>query len=190
MGHQRDSGPGQVSQAPNQVGHLQPANFCGFEATVPLSHAIGLGQRDTSRPERDSAWDSAGTVDADSGLPAAWIEGYQRLVTMRRPRAIPSTAWTWLQAAAGELLTRWGRQLAAQGWTTLEVFGVHYEAPMPRIDCAGLLAMLSAHQKIEAVSAKSVSLRTESGTVLRYYRPLAANPGIVPVWELTTGEPS
>jgi len=149
-----------------------------------------LGQRDTSRPERDSAWDSAGTVDADSGLPAAWIEGYQRLVTMRRPRAIPSTAWTWLQAAAGELLTRWGRQLAAQGWTTLEVFGVHYEAPMPRIDCAGLLAMLSAHQKIEAVSAKSVSLRTESGTVLRYYRPLAANPGIVPVWELTTGEPS
>ena len=72
VGHQRDSGPGQVSQAPNQVGHLQPADFCGFEATVPLSHAIGLGQRDTSRPERDSAWDSAGTVDADSGLPAAW----------------------------------------------------------------------------------------------------------------------
>jgi hypothetical protein len=61
---------------------------------------------------------------------------------------------------------------------------------MPRVDCAGLLAMLSAHHKIEAISAKSVSLRTETGAVLHYYRPLAANPGIVPIWELTTGSPT
>jgi hypothetical protein len=108
---------------------------------------------------------------------------------MRPPRAIPATTWTWLQAAAGELLTRWGRQLTAHEWTTNEVFGVHFEAPMPRIDCAGLLAMLSVRHKIEAVSGKSVSLRTESGAVLRYYRPLAANAGIVPVWDLTTGAP-
>jgi hypothetical protein len=149
---------------------------------------FGTGAK-PNQPQRPSNPTTTSGYDEESGLPADWIEGYQRLVTMRRPRAIPATTWTWLQAAGGELLTRWGRQLAAQGWTTLEVFGVHYEAPMPRIDCAGLLAMLSAHQKIEAVSAKSVSLRTESGSVLRYYRPLATNPGIVPVWELTTGTP-
>jgi len=132
---------------------------------------------------------AASGYDAESGLPMDWIEGYRRLVVMRRPHAIPKTAWIWLQAATGELLTRWGRQLASHGWTTLEIFGVHFEAPMPRIDCAGLLAMLSAHHKIEAVSATSVSLRTENGALLRYYRPLAQNPGIVPVWELMTGEP-
>jgi hypothetical protein len=132
---------------------------------------------------------SSSAYDAEPGLPMDWIEGYRRLVVMRRPHAIPETTWTWMQAAAGELLTRWGRQLVAHGWTTLEVFGVHLEAPMPRIDCAGLLAMLSAHHKIEAISAKSVSLRTESGAVLRYYRPLAANAGIVPVWDLTIGKP-
>ena len=71
------------------MGHLQPADFCGFEASVPLSHAIGLGQRDTSHSERDTAWDSSGTVDIESGLPKAWIEGYQQLITMRRPRADP-----------------------------------------------------------------------------------------------------
>jgi hypothetical protein len=75
--HQGDSAPGQVSQAPKPVGHLQPADFCGFEASVPLSHAIGLGQRDTSHSERDTAWDSSGTVDIgpaegmDRGLSAA-----------------------------------------------------------------------------------------------------------------------
>jgi hypothetical protein len=132
---------------------------------------------------------STSGFDAESGLPLEWIEGYRRLVVMRRPPAIPATTWTWITAAAGEILTRWGAQLAGHGWTTLEVFGCHYEAPMPRVDCAGLVAMLAAHQKIEAVSAKSVSIRTERGALLRYHRPLATNPGIIPVWELMTGSP-
>ena len=59
---------------------------------------------------------------------------------------------------------------------------------LPRT-CAGLLAMLSSHQKIEAISARSVSLRTESAAMLGYHRPLAANYDIVPVLELTTGKP-
>jgi hypothetical protein len=75
-------------------------------------------------------------------------------------------------------LTRWGAQLAGHGWTTLEVFGVHYGAAAAR-RLRGLLAMLSAHHKIEAISGKLVSLRTENGGVLRY-TPLAQNPGIVP----------
>jgi hypothetical protein len=69
--------------------------------------------------------------DEESGLPFDWIEGYRRLALMRRPYAIPATTWTWLGAAAGELLTRWGAQLVAHGWSTIEVFGVHYEEPMP-----------------------------------------------------------
>jgi hypothetical protein len=195
-GQQRDSEAGQVSRATERVGHLNPAENRHLEQVSHCPTARGVGQRDSTEPKRDSAWDSSGTAgqqpssyDAESGLPMEWIEGYRRLVVMRRPRAIPQTTWTWLQAAAGQLLTRWGAQLAGHGWTTLEIFGVHYEAPLPRIDCAGLLAMLSAHHKIEAISAKSVSLRTDGGSVLRYYRPLATNIGTVPVWELTTGEP-
>ena len=195
-GQQRDSRVGQVSQAAKQVGHLSPAEIRHSEQVSRCPITRGVGQWDSAEPKRDSAWDSSGTAgqqpssyDAESGLPMEWIEGYRRLVVMRRPRAIPQATWTWLQAAAGQLLTRWGAQLAGHGWTTLEIFGVHYEAPLPRIDCAGLLAMLAAHHKIEAISGKSVSLRTENGAVLRYYRPLATNPGIVPVWELLTGEP-
>jgi hypothetical protein len=157
-----------------------------LKAAKPAVIALLAGQQESNAPSSSSA---VSGYDEESGLPMDWIGGYRRLVVMRRPHAIPETTWTWLQAAAGELLTRWGRQLVAHGWGTLEVFGVHFEAPMPRVDCAGLLAMLSAHHKIEAVSAKSVSIRTESGALLRYYRPLAQNPGIVPVWELTTGDP-
>jgi len=192
LGQEWGSTSGHLPQATEQVGQPHTAEIRRFEGLPQRPSTIGVGQRGKDDDERGSGWGNAGAssaVDAESGLPSAWIEGYQQLVIMRRPHAIPATTWTWMQAAAGELLTRWGRQLAAYGWTTIEVFGVHFEAPMPRVDCAGLLAMLSAHQKIEAISAKSVSLRTESGAVLRYYRPLASNPGIIPIWELTTGEP-
>jgi hypothetical protein len=194
--HPWDSAPGQVSQVQNQLGHLKPAEnrHSGQVSQCPTRR--GVGQWDNTAQERDSRWDTSGTLDAEarsydaeSGLPVEWIEGYRRLVQMPPPAAIPTRTWTWLQAAAGELLTRWGRQLVAQGWTTPEVFGVHFEAPIPRVDCAGLLALLSVHHKIEAITAKLVSLRTESGAVLHLYRPLAGSAGVVPVWDLATGAP-
>jgi hypothetical protein len=188
-----------VGQAPQDSTEVGQPNTAENRHSDPLLHCpstIPVGQWGKPDQERGNAWSKPGAsgappsgFDAESGLPMEWIEGYRKLVIMRRPRAIPQATWTWLQAAAGQLLTRWGAQLAGHGWTTLEIFGVHYEAPLPRIDCAGLLAMLSAHHKIEAISAKSVSLRTDGGSVLRYYRPLATNPGTVPVWELTTGGP-
>jgi hypothetical protein len=128
-------------------------------------------------------------VDEEPGLPVAWLEGYRRLVLMRRPYAIPATTWTWLGATAGELLTRWGVQLAAHGWSTVEVFGVHYEEPMPHIAHGGLLAHLAEHRKLEAIGPRSAALRLADGTALRINRPLAAVAGIVLAWELTTGEP-
>jgi len=108
---------------------------------------------------------------------------------MRRPHAISATTWTWLGAAAGELLTRWGTQLVAHGWSTAEVFGVHYEEPMPHIADGGLLAHLVEHRKLEAIGPRSAALRLPDGTALRINRPLAAVAGIVLAWELTAGEP-
>jgi len=108
---------------------------------------------------------------------------------MRRPHAISATTWTWLGAAAGELLTRWGTQLVAHGWSTAEVFGVHYEEPMPHIADGGLLAHLVEHRKLEAIGPRSAALRLPDGTARRINRPLAAVAGIVLAWELTAGEP-
>jgi hypothetical protein len=127
--------------------------------------------------------------DEESGLPLDWIEGYRRLATMRRPRAIPAATWTWLTAAAGELLTRWGAQLASQGWSKIEVFGVAYEAPMPGISDGGLLAHLVEHRKLEAIGPRSAALRTPDGTSVRLTRPLATAAGVLPAWDLTTGVP-
>jgi hypothetical protein len=127
--------------------------------------------------------------DEESGLLIDWIEGYRRLAAMRRPRAIPAATWTWLTAAAGELLSRWGVQLAAQGWSTAEVYGVAYEVPMPRISDGGLLAHLVEHRKLEAIGPRSAVLRLPDGSSLRLVRPLATAPGVVLAWELTTGQP-
>jgi hypothetical protein len=127
--------------------------------------------------------------DEESGLPVDWLDGYRRLAVMRRPRAIPAATWTWLTAAAGEILTRWGAQLAGHGWSTIEVFGVHHEVPQPRIADGGLLAHLVEHRKLEAIGPRSAALRLPDGSALRINRPLATAEGVMPAWELTTGEP-
>jgi hypothetical protein len=197
LGHQRDSEPGQVSQALNRVGHLNSAENRHFGQVSRCPCPIGVGQWDTPHPKRDSAWDTSGTAgvygsgyDAESGLPMGWIEGYRRLAVMRRPRAIPATTWTWLTAAAGQILTRWGTQLAGHGWSTIEIFGVHFEAAQSRASDAGLLAHLVDHKKLEAIGPRSAALRLPDGTALRLNRPLATAAGVVLAWELTTGHPT
>jgi hypothetical protein len=160
-------------------------------ALIGTFGAIGSrhGQNQSAAP--DSAPDATARsgYDDESGLPVDWLEGYRRLSVMRRPRAIPATTWTWLTAAAGELLTRWGPQLAALNWSAIEVFGVHYEEPMPHIADAGLLAHLVEHRKLEAIGPRSAALRLPDGEALRISRPLATAAGIVLAWDLTSGEP-
>jgi hypothetical protein len=80
------------------------------------------------------------------------------------------------------LLARWGAQLAAMGWTTTDVFGVHPEAPLARYDYAGLLSLLPGCE-VAAVTAEAVTLRTRSGAVQTFRRnpkPMES----VPLWEL------
>ena len=132
---------------------------------------------------------SASGYDEESGLPKLWLEGYRRLAILRRPPAIPAATWTWLTAAAGQLLTRWGAPLVAHGWSAIEVFGVHYEQSMPRLVEAGLLAHLAEHRKLEAIGPKSAALRLPDGSPLRINRPLATAAGLVVAWDLTTGAP-
>jgi hypothetical protein len=137
------------------------------------------------------AWDS-GTVRQPIdpaviaeivGIPDEWQAGYAKLHTMPCPSTIRPDHWDRIVVAAGLLLTRWGAQLAAMGWTTADLFAAHPEAPLARYDCAGLVLLLPGCE-VAAVTADAATLRTRTAAMQTYRRYITLERRhAVPLWE-------
>jgi hypothetical protein len=76
-----------------------------------------------------------------------------------------------------------GAQAQALGWSALDLFGVHPEVGVRRVDCCGSL-MLSSGVRVVAVSADAIGYA--NGLV---YRRRSVRPS-VPLWEFEHGRVS
>jgi len=80
--------------------------------------------------------------------------------------------------------------VAAMGWSTHEVLGVHPDKPDARIDLKGLIPCIGGAEVV-AVRADSVTIQTSSGARQRVFRRgEEQSPGRVPVWEVIEVERS
>jgi hypothetical protein len=109
-------------------------------------------------------------VDDCVDVPTEWTQGCARLMTMPRPKSIGRRDWEAMTRAANSVLRRWGRQLAAFGWTTADVFGVHPTKTMERYDHAGLIRYLVDGSDVVVVTADHAVVRRRGGSPLKYYR--------------------
>jgi hypothetical protein len=126
----------------------------------------------------------AAIIEYGAGVPREWAEGFARLCTMPPHPDFTETAWQQLINDAGRFLDRWAVQVAAMGWTTPEVFGVHPGKPDARIDLKGLVLCIGG-KEIIAVSANSATVQTLSGAHQRIYRRAdIQSPGRVPLWDI------
>ncbi len=126
----------------------------------------------------------AAIIEYGSAVPREWAEGFARLCTMPRHPDFTETAWQQLIDDAGRFLDHWAIQVAAMGWTTQEVFGVHPGKPDARIDLKGLVPCIGGKEVI-AVSADSATIQTLSGAHQRVFRRSdIQSSGRVPVWEI------
>lgn len=112
-----------------------------------------------------------------------WREGVRKLGRLPCPDTIPAPVWNRLKASSADLLDRWGRQAAALGWSTLDLFGAHQQRPLARYDAAGLVILLDGAQVI-AMSTDTAEIRTRSGARQCYVRRAFTEPGQVALWEL------
>jgi len=92
--------------------------------------------------------------------------------------------WNQLIDDSGRFLDRWAVQVAAMGWTTQEVFGVHPGKPDARIDLKGLVPCIGGREVV-AVSADSAIIQTPSGAHQRIFRRAdIQSRGRVPLWDI------
>ena len=137
----------------------------------------------TIAPERsDDPEERAAIIEGAPGLPRAWAEGYAALCTMPPPFGFSADRWRRVVDAAGIFLDRWGAEAIRCGWSDLDVFGCHSDAPDRRFDCMGLVLLLDRCEVV-AIDRDGADLAMATGARQRFrHRPLP--PGTVSLWEL------
>jgi hypothetical protein len=103
---------------------------------------------------------------------------------MPAPADIDERMWKAMVEAAGLLLDRWGPALAATGWRTDELFGIHADRPLARHEHAGLVRYLLRLDAVE-VTAEAAMLASATGA-RQAYRRRSDPPGSewVLLWDL------
>lgn len=132
------------------------------------------------------AFDERVALVADgSGCPEEWAAALARLDPARPPKDVPTKRWRLFLDDCGRFVDEWATKAADLGWTPLDLFGCHREAPYARVDCAGLL-WLVAGRRIVALTAETAVIETPGGGRLTYRRRPKINDQAVAPWELAS----
>jgi hypothetical protein len=136
----------------------------------------------------EPAHDAAPTPLADNqvgqDLPADMADGVRAIVAAEGARGVPPNRWPQIQRDVRQLVERrWLHAALDLSWTTADLFGCDQRAPWHRLDRSGLVLLLGGHE-IAELSADVATLRTRTGSVLRFKRRPPAEPPVVLLWEL------
>ena len=115
-------------------------------------------------------------------IPTDWAAGLQGIAGKPCPVMIEPKRWLQLQKDANRFVDQWGRQAAALGWSTLDIFGCHPTHPTDRYDAMGLVWMI-ADTEIVAMGAELVNVRKAYRTLQRVWKCPVAH-GRILAWDL------
>jgi hypothetical protein len=133
---------------------------------------------------RDAYEERAALVEFDAAVPRDWAEGFARLHVMPRPAGWSRRQWEDMLNDGGRFLDRHGAEAAALGWTAADLFGAHPAAQRARLDCLGLVPLISGGNVVK-MWPDGAAIRLPSGVVQVWRR--SRNAEASPVWTLTEG---
>ncbi|MFC4271593.1 hypothetical protein GQF03_17490 [Sneathiella chungangensis] len=113
--------------------------------------------------------------------PEEWRDGFDRLISSPAPKGITVTRWRQFIEDVERFMTDWAEKAHALGWTAVDVFGLHPEAPTHRPDSAGLIWLLSGHE-VAAMSGSEAVIKISGNRTQTFHRRAQ---GGVPAWKLT-----
>lgn len=164
--------------------------LAAFEA-LSAEHAGDRSDKNDKTPPADSFVTSVSIVTgmsdpkgvfASALIPSEWMQGVARLRSMPTPDSIPRGRWQQVVFDATRLLSEWGQQAAALGWSTFDLFGVHRTRPVARYDAMGLVMVLDG-SRVAALTDADATIRTRGGAIQTYCRPFNG-PDQVAIWDL------
>lgn len=120
-------------------------------------------------------------LQVPDGVPAEWAQGIADLLAMPPHPDWPEVRWKVLQDDALMILKAWAAQAHALGWTTLDLFSVHANAPRARLDGMGLVPLLDG-RLVAAITADSAIISGRGGHALVFHKPRCRPRGCVPLW--------
>jgi hypothetical protein len=109
-----------------------------------------------------------------------WAAGLRRLNPDRPVGGFHHDHWLAVVQDAWDLLSTWGDDAAALGWTSADLFGVDPTAPAARFDRAGVAVILARGWVLD-LFADRASIRSRAGVALTFRKPAQ---GGVPIWEI------
>lgn len=110
---------------------------------------------------------------------ADWNAGVAHLQRMLSPNGFPMDRWATICADCARLLEQHGADLRRLGWSTVDAFGVHPEAPVVAVRCYGLGLLLNGG-KVFDLTEQRAGIKLPSGAQLTFSR--APRTGAVPIW--------
>lgn len=132
----------------------------------------------------DDFEERAALFEFEASVPREWVEGFAAICAMRKPDGIHEARWQQIVNDACVFIDKWAVQAHALEWSTLEVFGVHKDAPEPRFDGKGLIASLNG-RRIIAVTQDTATVSANHGGTLIIKRATAApEDSRAALWEL------
>jgi hypothetical protein len=127
---------------------------------------------------------AAPVVQSVGRLPREIAHGVHAILSPDRARGIAPQRWPRVQRDAARLVEGgWLERALALGWTAADLFGCDRRAPWHRLDRAGLVLLTGGHEIVE-LTEEIATLRTSTGSALRYRRRPAATPPVALLWEL------
>jgi hypothetical protein len=183
----------QVSQRLKIAGTAKTEINQGKDPSVPLSHALGLGQWDSQQISRTPPGTVAGQYDHVATDHAAMMAQAEydanpyasalAALRARCPAYIDATDWQQAIEDGRRFVTHWGEQAEALGWVSADLFGLHTPpenlAPnyrrLSRYDQTGLIWLLRGRPVIALTSTEAI-IRCHSGATLKFYRRTETAP--------------
>jgi hypothetical protein len=116
-------------------------------------------------------------------IPTDWVAGLRAIAERPCPITIEPKRWRQFQGDANRFVDQWGKQAAALGWSTLDIFGCHPTHPADRYDTTMGLVWMIADAEVVAMGAEVANLRKSTGTLQRAWKGPVAN-GRIHAWDL------
>ena len=128
--------------------------------------------------------------DGITSLPDVWRQGVLRLLAMPCPPAVSTKAWAaMIHVSIRTVASGRAAEAASLGWEALDLWGCHSDKPYQRLDCAGLVWLLTGNEVID-LTAGTATIRTRAGATQTHRRRPSVTTEICLAWELTTGQRS
>lgn len=120
-------------------------------------------------------YERACILSTDINLPHLWADAVVKLRATEKPQIIPQSSWLDIKEAYDQLYRddfALLKLIINNDWSLEDIYGCNKLAPLPRVDCMGLLLLLHQGDEVVGVNKERIKILRKSGKTNYLHRRL------------------